>query len=853
MGTHSDQNDKTLVELTLLGDEKAYEELVLRHQRAVMGTAFKVTKNKYLAEDASQDAFVLAWMNLSELREGEKFGSWICSFAKNCARTLERHYRVTIPDISLDAIDYYGASESEEEPFFEDCCEDLHSAVESLSAALRETMKLHYFEGKSVADIAKALSVSVGTVKWRLSEGRKQLRKGYGIMEKRYDENESLLSRVRHQVETLKLWRLKGGKRGFEDDYRAVMANLELLKPSKEKNSLLADTLLQGYWWLPGKKNDEVFAQVKKAAEEGHNDDVMGAVAAREYERYSGDERVSFMRETQIPYYRLNGYTTTLAHIIFWLGYEYRKRGEYEEAINCYEQVMEILSPSDVYFANAKAAIEGERLSLAASKRSSVKKFQPEVTGAVYKRIGNRLYFWEQPGYGKTDLMADGCLFYNMSRCDRILYDEKMLPGEAMTSFDGKMTLTYKTADGICDTPAGHFENCSVYVCRENYPGLTYVETWLCNGIGVVRQIVTSACETNEWVLSEYKLSGCDGFLPFAAGDRLEYVLVTPDDACKVERKNVFEVTACDGDSVTVASMAFAALTGYSDTWKGKMLEARNEYSGSVSNNEDRLCDVSDVIKRAEELAVTKRQKLHTAVANDVMRRIFKTDPVLNPDYTEKGRWNFFEYDVIRRDGKKVSYIDDRRYSFECKDMANCGCEGYKVLYSFFLAILNNAAGCVWSDEWRDGYHFDERKIGRQITKNFTVTGGEKVETPAGTFDNCLRVSFDYGGEGYFSGRSDYLFAEGVGVVKFEHPFDENKCAEWELVEYKGTGEGLFPTDDGLFRRYEATGLGAGWHGSVEYTFDKDETGTVMLKNALGTQDREEYEKEPNDPASCNV
>ena len=60
MNNHFDKTDEALVELTLLGDETAYEELVTRHQRAVMRTAYKMTKNRFSAEDASQDAFVSA-------------------------------------------------------------------------------------------------------------------------------------------------------------------------------------------------------------------------------------------------------------------------------------------------------------------------------------------------------------------------------------------------------------------------------------------------------------------------------------------------------------------------------------------------------------------------------------------------------------------------------------------------------------------------------------------------------------------------------------------------------------------------------------------------------------------------
>lgn len=844
MKAHTDKNDETLVELTLLGDKTAYEELVLRHQRAVMGTAYKMTGNRYSAEDASQDAFVSAWMNLSELRDGAKFGSWVCAFAKNCARTLERRYRAAIPAISLDESVLFDVEDTAD-VIFPDEYEDIHAAVDALSDKIREAVRLHYFEEMSVAEIAKMLSVPVGTVKWRLSEGRKQLRKGYGIMEKTYNESESLVTRVMRQVEELKLWGLKNDKTGFEEEYREVLCNVEALEDSKEKSAMLADTLLRGYWWIPGEKNDEVFARIKKAADDGHNEDVMMMVAAEEFRRFSGDEKIGFMQETQIPYYRDNGYPKTQAYVLFWLGYEYREKGEYEKAIRCYEETMKLLTPSDVYYANAKAAIKGEKRSIAASKNPEILSFDPDVTGEVYKKNDGKLFLWEQPGYGCSAKTIRGHLFWNMARCDSLMLDEKMKTGDVITSSGGEMTLTYSRDDGICDTPAGHFENCSVYILDGEWRGLTHCETWLRRGVGIVRQTVTRDGKTQEWVLSAYQTDGTDGLLPFAAGNRWEYVLATPETVWLAERENIFEVTACDSSSVTLSSMSFVAVKGYHDTWEGKTAEARYGYCKIISPDEGILCDVSSAMKRAEELAVTKRQKVHTAVANKVMRRIFETDPDINPDYTEKGVWNFFELDEIRKSDGKVGYERIHDFSFEWKDMSAYGTdsEGYKLLYSFFLCILQDATGCLWSDEWKDGYHFDEKKAAEYVTRNFNVTGGETVQTPAGTFENCLCVSFDYDAWGYFSGKSEYRFADGIGVVRFEHPFGDGKCAVWEMTEYRGKGNGYFPTDDGLFRRYEPTSLGDGWHGSVEYTFDADESGTVMFKDALGNRDRIDYEK----------
>ena len=166
-----------------------------------------------------------------------------------------------------------------------------------------------------------------------------------------------------------------------------------------------------------------------------------------------------------------------------------------------------------------------------------------------------------------------------------------------------------------------------------------------------------------------------------------------------------------------------------------------------------------------------------------------------------------------------------------------------RFLYTFFLTILQDAAECIWSDEWTDGYCCGEKTVGKFKVKDFTVKEGENAVTPAGNFTDCLCVSFDYSAWGYFSGKSSYWYAPGVGIVKYRHISGQGEETVWYLTAYKGTGKGYFPTDNGLFRRYEPESSGDGWHGSLEYTFDTDQSGTVMFKNALGTQDRENYTK----------
>ena len=126
--------------------------------------------------------------------------------------------------------------------------------------------------------------------------------------------------------------------------------------------------------------------------------------------------------------------------------------------------------------------------------------------------------------------------------------------------------------------------------------------------------------------------------------------------------------------------------------------------------------------------------------------------------------------------------------------------------------------------------------------KEFTVLDDETVVTPAGTFENCRHISFDLDFNDYFGGKSECWYAEGIGFVKFTHKIDDNTTAVWQLTEYQGMGEGYFPISDGLYRKYEPDTIGNGYRASLEYTFDSDENGTCVFRNAAGVQSRRDYE-----------
>lgn len=868
-----DQKDDVLVELTLLGNHRAYEELVIRHEKSVIGTAYKITGNKFSAEDASQDAFVSAWINLSALRDAGKFGSWVCSIAKNRARTLVSRYKNTVPDISLDLFDNYdlgedGDSEDEISALMKGMevsvrDERLHRELEALSEKIRETVKLHYFEELTVSEIAKTLGVAEGTVKWRLSEGRKQLRKGYGIMEKRYNENESVKDRVMRQVEELKLWRLKSNKTGFEKDYREILGNVEALPESKEKHHALADTLLRGYWWFPGEKKAEVFARIKESAEKGHNDDVMSSIVYEEHDAYGGREKINFIKDVQIPRLEADGYVKSLAYVWFWLGAEYNDIKEDENAISAFEKVLSILTPADVYYANALAAIYVTKRRMERHGVNPEKKYYYHAIGETYRYIDGKLYGWQQPGFRIWNTYPceneyGPWIFWDITECDSMMYDPEMKPGDAVTSSDGKKNLTYEKSGVTVTTPAGTFENCSVYVSENKdsrFP--SYSETVVCPAVGIVKQKYTRYGETSVWELSSFKICGGEGMLPFEKGNRWEYTCTFTDTETMFgEHEDVFEVTECENDLVTVMNYSCFEDIRYKREWNECLSRLRDEYTDGGANDKNiwLLKNVDAILERMDVIAETKREKLHAKVARKVMERIFRTDTDYTPDTAEVNRWNFFDvYDVKKADGK-VSFDRHYGYDFQWKNMAKCTAEGERVLYNDLYSIITeNTDRIIWNDDWTVGKTWSREfnYYGDGITKtDFTVLPDEDVTTSAGEFKNCRVISLDIkgleGGLRYRGGVMTCWYAPGVGIVKFARPVNEEIPNVWELTEYRGAGNAdeYFPVSDGLFRRYEPVALGEGYHASVEYTFDEDENGVVIFKDAKGTQDREAYDAE---------
>src|SRR6478672_4767148 len=99
-------SDAQLIARCIVGDDRhAFAELVKRHQSSVRACLRKLTAgNHALADDLSQETFVLAWRNLKSFRQEARFSTWLYRIATNCWLAQARKRREELLGDRDDAV-----------------------------------------------------------------------------------------------------------------------------------------------------------------------------------------------------------------------------------------------------------------------------------------------------------------------------------------------------------------------------------------------------------------------------------------------------------------------------------------------------------------------------------------------------------------------------------------------------------------------------------------------------------------------------------------------------------------------------------------------------------------------------
>ena len=170
-------NLNELIKQTLHGDMAAYESIIKRFQGMATAYAYSILKDSELARDASQEAFITAYYNLTQLIKPEAFPGWFKRIVfKQCDRLLRTSRESILPDVQQSERLICPENLPDAELEIREMRELVNLCADTLSSEQRTVLLLFYIRDYSLNDIASFLEIPVSTVKKRLFDARRILK-----------------------------------------------------------------------------------------------------------------------------------------------------------------------------------------------------------------------------------------------------------------------------------------------------------------------------------------------------------------------------------------------------------------------------------------------------------------------------------------------------------------------------------------------------------------------------------------------------------------------------------------------------------------------------------------------------
>ncbi|MBS6506796.1 MAG: RNA polymerase sigma factor [Paraclostridium bifermentans] len=159
-------------------DKKTFINKVLECEQTLYNVSKSILINDSDCEDAVQDAILKAFKKLHTLKNEEYFKTWLIRILMNECYKRKSKEKINIPyedcinDLKPDSTKDYS---------------ELYIAIRGLPKRISITVVLYYVEGYSINEIKEILKVPSGTVKSRVSRGRKLLKTTLENMEVTYE------------------------------------------------------------------------------------------------------------------------------------------------------------------------------------------------------------------------------------------------------------------------------------------------------------------------------------------------------------------------------------------------------------------------------------------------------------------------------------------------------------------------------------------------------------------------------------------------------------------------------------------------------------------------------------------
>lgn len=176
---YADKNrEEFLVEKIKQGDKEAFMRIVSSYQQKVFILAYSMVREREDALDLVQETFMRIYEKINTYRPGANFSAWLMQIARNISIDFLRRQKSRKKD-SLDSIDTerIDLQSKENDPSRFNPGDMIQKAVARLPEKQKLVFILHHYEELKYEEIAKRLSISLGTVKSLHFKAIQKLRK----------------------------------------------------------------------------------------------------------------------------------------------------------------------------------------------------------------------------------------------------------------------------------------------------------------------------------------------------------------------------------------------------------------------------------------------------------------------------------------------------------------------------------------------------------------------------------------------------------------------------------------------------------------------------------------------------
>lgn len=159
------------------GDKQAFRSLYDEHIGRVYALCYRLTGEKGMAEDASQEVFIQLWKKLGNFDGQSQFSTWLHSVTANITISYMRKQKGWVQRMfNLEN------SDINERPAQENSTDvDLEALIIRLPERARMVFVLHALEGYRHEDIAKMLNMAVGSSKAHFFRAKQLLKEYLGV------------------------------------------------------------------------------------------------------------------------------------------------------------------------------------------------------------------------------------------------------------------------------------------------------------------------------------------------------------------------------------------------------------------------------------------------------------------------------------------------------------------------------------------------------------------------------------------------------------------------------------------------------------------------------------------------